>query len=421
MRALPGPQVRWSLRLLIAAAAWAAATAGAAAALAAGCPEPAPGRPTRSTPRPSPSLPLAVRVRGNHLVDAAGAVLQLRGVNVSGLEAVAAQGWNPADPWGGQSPDWQAIRRWQANAVRIPLNEASWLGYRCIDGDGKARNPDPGGNYRSTVRRTVADATAAGLYVILDLHWSAPAHFCPLAQNPMADADHSIAFWISVAGEFKNRPNVLFELFNEPFVGYGGPVGRGSWQIIMDGGRLDRYVTGSAARYQADFPWQAAGMQQMLAAVRAQGATNVVLIGAPSWAQDLSQWTATVPADALHQIAAAWHPYPNGNYGDPKAAEPKLGAVAYTWAQQILNAGYPIVISETGDHNAPGTVGSPLLARLLPWADARHVSYLGWTWNSWANADNILIRDRAGDPTDGYGAFFKQHLACVAAALGTAG
>ena len=379
---------------------------------------------TKSSSADSPARPAspAVKVSGNHLIDAAGNTLQLRGVNVSALEFVAAQGWNPADPWGGQSPDWRAIRSWKANTVRIPLNEASWLGYQCTDPAGKTRNPDPGGNYKAVVAKAVSGATAAGFYVILDLHWSAPGKFCPLAQNPMADADHSIAFWSSLAAQFKSSPNVLFELFNEPFVGYSGPVSQADWQIIMQGGKQSYYITGDNP-YQANYTWEVAGMQQMLNAVRATGATNVVLIGTPSWAQDLSRWLANAPTDPLKQIGVVWHAYPqlsgqksdNTNKSvDGQARVPKLGAVAYTWASAILDAGYPILITETGDHNAPGTTGAPYLASLLPWADVHDVSYLGWTWDVWQNPDDVLIKGAGGEPTDGYGVYFKQYLTCRA-------
>jgi endoglucanase len=365
----------------------------------------------------APDKSLSVKVQGNHLIDGNGQTLQLRGVSVSGLEFVAVQGWSPKDPWGGAGPDWRAIRSWQANAVRIPLNEASWLGYPCVDFKGATHNPDPGGNYKAMVASTVSQATNAGLYVILDLHWSAPANACPLAQNLMADADHSLAFWTSVATQFKSYTNVLFELFNEPFIGGPGPVGESSWRTVMQGGDLTYYITKNAngGEAQVDFHWHAAGMQQMLDAVRANGAGNVILIGTPSWSQDLSQWTDNAPNDPLHQIGVVWHAYPNSNIaGDSQAVVPKLGRNAYHWAEHILAAGYPILITETGDHDAPGAVGAPYLAQLLPWADERQISYLGWTWNVWGNPDDVLIKSAAGAPTEGYGAEFKQHLICLA-------
>ncbi len=357
----------------------------------------------------APNPGLAVRVEGNHLIDAAGKPLQLRGVNVSGLEFVAIAGWIPADPWGGGSPNWNAIHEWHANSVRIPLNEASWLGYKCTDPKGATRDPDPGHNYQDTVARTVRAATAAGFYVILDLHLAAPAHFCPLMQGEMADVDNSVEFWKTVATKFKSYPNVMFELFNEPFF-YWLPKGENQWQVLLNGGVSTEYVTGGNP-YTAKYETHLVGMQQLLDTVRDTGATNVVLVGTPSWAADTSQWLAYRPKDRLGQMAVVWHAYPaSGAVGDPKALVPSLGAVAYGWAEDILKAGFPIVMTETADHNAPGTVGAPFLTTLLPWADAHNISYLGWTWNVWQNPDNVLIKDAAGTPTDGYGQYFKQHL-----------
>ncbi|MDP8986236.1 MAG: cellulase family glycosylhydrolase, partial [Pseudomonadota bacterium] len=258
------------------------------------------------------SSTLTISVSGNHFVDGSGKTVQLRGANLSGLEFVAVQGWDSANPWGSQTgtatPDWNAIKSWHINVVRLPLNEASWLGYQCVDATGAARDPDPGHNYQSTVKQTVASATAAGIYVILDLHLTAPKNFCPLAQNPMADADNSLSFWKSIAGTFKSYPNVLFELFNEPYVYWLETPGT-EWQTAMQGGNITQYVTGGTP-YAKAYTWKVAGMQQMLDTVRATGATNPVLIAGVKWAGDLSQWLANKPKDSLNQIAAVWHAYP---------------------------------------------------------------------------------------------------------------
>jgi hypothetical protein len=256
------------------------------------------------------------------------------------------------------------------------------------------------------------------MYVILDLHWSAPKNFCPLAQNPMADSDNSINFWSSIAGAFKSYPNVMFELFNEPYF-YWLTSGETDWNVLMHGGTITAYVTGDGNEYTVNYSWQTAGMQQMLDAVRQTGATNVVLVGGVSWSQDLSQWVAHMPTDPQKQIAAVWHAYPNsGTVGDPQAALPKYGSVAYTWTKSVLAAGYPVFITEFGDHNAQGTIGSPFASHLLPWADENGASYTGWTWDPWGESDNVLIKDHIGTPTDGYGVYIKAHYLCVATGSG---
>jgi endoglucanase len=371
-----------------------------------------------AAPATAPGSPLTVSVSGNHLVDASGTTVQLRGVSVSGLEFVAVQGWSAANPWGAQTggatPNWDVMRAWKINSVRIPLNEASWLGYSCTDGAGMSRNPDPGHNYREAVESAVRQATAAGLYVILDLHWTAPGGFCPMAQNPMPDAEHSISFWRSVAEAYEGHPNVMFELFNEPFFQWLSD-GADPWAALRDGGTFTQFATAGSPNYTQRVMWRSAGMQQLVDAVRSTGSRNIVLVGAPSWSQDLSRWLAYKPSDPLNQLGAVWHAYPDSNIaGSVRAQVPKLGTDAYTWAEHVLSAGVPVLITETGDHNAPGTKGAPFVSNLLPWADRVGASYLAWAWDVWSNHDNVLLKDPTGTPSDGYGEYFRQHLLCRA-------
>lgn len=379
------------------------------AALAAGC---------ASTPRP-PVGEFSVRVEGNRFVDAAGETLQLRGVNYSGFEFVAIQGWHPADPSGAQAgqaggPNWRAIKAWRANVVRIPLNEASWLGHACTDSEGQTRKPDPAGNYRAAVQQQVAEARAIGLYVILDLHWSAPGDTCPMLQMQMANADHSLDFWTSVANTFKHNPAVLFELFNEPF--YNFDFEGDAWPHLMQGkgGQFSGYPATSSGGKWLDLkrPWAVASYQAMLDAVRATGARNVVLVGGLQYSQDLSGWLAHRPKDPLRQMAAVWHPYPTfeAKWGTPIYAQPNKSPDIYCHVRQILAAGFPVIATETGDRNIPGTQGAPLVSNVITFADQHGISLLGWGWNVWGEPDNVLIKDVDGTPTSGYGEVFRDWL-----------
>jgi len=372
--------------------------------------------------------------------------VKLRGVNISGLEFVAIQGWDPTNPWGGQTgdatPNFSTIQTWAVNAVRLPLNEASWLGLSCddISGDsvtvdangnqtkdkpGQIIKADPGSNYQTTVQTTVSQANAAGMYVILNLQWAAPNYngtpACPEIQNAMADQDHSTAFWTSVATAFKDNPAVIFELFNEPFIGESNVTNSNDnpYQDELNGTTGEDQL--STASAQLTFQWTTAGYQAMLDAVRATGATNVVLVGTDSYDQTMTEWLAYVPADPLKQLAAAWHPYPAAPWGPANQVicpgEPSCSAQEMTAVQNILAAGYPVIASEFGDAitSSPSST-APWASVLLPWADTNGVSYLGWTWDTWGNSGaNVLIIDAAGTPTYGYGTYVKQHYLCVAA------
>jgi hypothetical protein len=441
----------------------------------------------------APVLAPAVSVRANRLIDAAGNLLQLRGVSFSGFEFVAIGGWSPGDPSGGQAgqpngPRWAAVKAWNANTVRLTLNETSWLGLTCVDTDGVTRNGDPGGNYRSAVASQVQEANAAGLYVIVELHWSAPGNTCPMVQTQMANMDHSIAFWTSVADAFRGNSAVIFSLYNEPFF-FALSSPSDEWSALMKGGTFSYYpATSGTHNYQnIVVSWSSAGMQTMLDAVRGTGATNVVLIAGVEFGNNLSGWLANMPHDVLNQTAAVWHPYPpmqgptsasistggsgyavgdtitlakpntvyspavlrisgvgvsgavaavtitaggrylqtalptapvsaGGTSGSGSGATFSLGGwgnLSSTWsmpanwpAVQALSAHVPVILSETGEHNATGTVGSPFLQQLLPFAGANNWSVVGCCWNVFAEQDNVLIKDVDGTPSDGYGRVF---------------
>ena len=365
------------------------------------------------------SQPLSIRVRGNRFIDAAGKVVHVRGVNVSGFEFVAIQGWSAADPSGAQSgqaggPKWSAIKAWKANTVRLPLNEASWLGYTCTDTDGRRHNPDPGGNYRAAVRKQVAQATAAGLYTIIDLHWTAPGRTCPMLQTQMANRDNSLAFWTSVANAFKHDPAVLFELFNEPFMNFGFSGDEWTYMMKGEGGSFSSFpATSNKGNWQeVKRPWAIASYQAMLNAVRATGATNVVLVGTMQYAQDLSGWLEHRPSDPLRQMAAVWHPYSTfgTEWGTSDYAQPNYAPDVFEDVLKIQAAGFPVVATETGDRNLPGTVGAPLVANITSWAQRHGVGVLGWGWNVWGEPDHVLIQDVNGTPTDGYGEVFREWM-----------
>jgi hypothetical protein len=81
---------------------------------------------------------------------------------------------------------------------------------------------------------------------------------------------------------------------------------------------------------------------------------------------------------------------------------------------QALSVNVPVILSETGEHNAPGTVGSPFLEQLLPFAGANNFSVIGCCWDVWDEQDNVLIKDVDGTPTDGYGRVFFDWMTGIA-------
>src|SRR2546429_6960637 len=89
-------------------------------------------------------------------------------------------------------------------AVGIPLNEDCWLNISGV-------NPAyAGATYQSAIHAYINLLHQRGLYAILELHWNAPGTSQATGQQVMPDADHSPAFWTSVATFFKADPAGLF-------------------------------------------------------------------------------------------------------------------------------------------------------------------------------------------------------------------
>jgi endoglucanase len=318
------------------------------------------------------ATPLAIKVKGNRLVDGAGRTVRLLGVSRSSFEYACAQGWGmnhgPTD-----SGAIVAMKTWRINAVRLPLNEACWLGLPNVKQEYR------GEIYRRAVRGYVQRLHAAGLYVILDLHWNAPGNKRALEQWFHADADHSPAFWRSVAKTFRNDRAVLFDLYNEPH--------DLSWRCWRDG-----CVTSDGE--------QAAGMQQLVNAVRSTGAKQPLLLGGLNWANDLSGWLRWRPRDPARQLVASVHVFETNACGEEACWNSVLARVA----RQV-----PVVAGEIGQ----GRCAHDFIDRFMSWADAHGVSYLAWAWTVWECELPGLIKDYDGTPTSTYGQGFRDHLARI--------
>lgn len=312
---------------------------------------------------------LAIRVQGNRFVDGNGRAIRLLGVNRSSFEYACAQGWGL---WEGPVDDASiaAMKAWHANTVRLPLNEACWLGLPSVKPQYRA------GPYQQAVQAYVDRLHASGLYVIIDLHWNAPGAQRALGQQRFADRDHSPAFWRSVAAAFHDDRAVLFDLYNEP---HGV-----TWSCWRNG-----CITPAG--------WKAAGMQQLVNAVRSAGSGQPLLLGGNNWANDLSGWLRWRPADPVRQLAASVHVYETNACGSEACWDGVLAQVA----KQV-----PVVSGEIGQ----GRCAHDFIDRYMTWADAHGVSYLAWAWNVWSCTLPGLIEDYDGTPTSTYGEGFRAHL-----------
>ena len=340
--------------------------------------------------RADASPALSIAISGNHFVNGAGQTVRLLGVNVPSTEYACEEGWGySAQPLTAATA--VAIAAWHANAVRVPLNEDCWLGL-----NGQPAYGTQAG-YQEAIESWVSTLNAAGLYVILDLHWSAPGTLIADGQRPMPD-DHSAAFWTSVAGAFKDDPAVVFDAFNEPYspAANGNSALQVSWTCWLDGG-CPVPVANQDGPINDDDTYVAVGMQALVTSIRATGARQPILLGGLSYANDLSGWLANEPTDPDDQLAASFHNY----YGESCDTTSCWSGIVASVAGQV-----PVVTGEfdQGYDCADPPTGPSSLTTFDPtfmnWADLNGVSYLAWGW--WVLGDTSTDCSALADGADNY-------------------
>jgi len=333
---------------------------------------------------------LSITVEGNHLVNQNHRTVLLHGVNTSGTEYACVSENSIFD--GNEEANKSSIaamRSWRFNAARVQLNESCWLGIQGVERSCSGRA------YQRAVENYVGALIAAGMYVIIDMHYSSEGGPLPATgQVAMPDERYAPAFWRSVAHAFEDKPAVIFDLFNEPYPDQDTDSSS-SWNCVL---------RGSAGGTCKGLDYRVAGMQQLLDSVRAVGARNVVMVGGPQYAGDLDHWLKYEPKDPLHELAASIHIY----WDTPArpAHSPCYRSSCWNRVLSILSQRVPVVIGEFGEMDC----GDTLYPELLDFADEHGISYLGWAWFVGSCADEpSLIANYSGTPT-AYGVAYKRHL-----------
>jgi YVTN family beta-propeller protein len=276
------------------------------------------------------------------------------------------------------------MKTWHISAVRVPLNEGCWLD---TNGSPAAFS---GAAYRDYIVNYTMLLQANGIRPILDLHWNNASTSAADNQQPMADQDHSPAFWTSVASIFKNDPAVIFDLYNEPWGITWACWDHGCFQTATE--TVNHWNTG----------WQTAGMQELVNVTRAAGARNqLLLLGGLNWANDLSDFLSYLPIDPAGpgHLAASIHLYDGENCDTVTCWD--------TTIQPILTAGIPVIVGELGETDC----NANFIRSFFSWADPLGIPFLGWAWTTFANCGNpTLIANYSGTPYESFGAGFEEEL-----------
>jgi len=347
---------------------------------------------------------LKIRVSGNHLVKGSAGhrhKVRLIGVNRSGSEYACAsddgQGGHGFGFFQGPVNDRsiEALKTWRVNAVALPLNEACWLG-----GYGGLKPQFTGEAYRGAIAGYVKRLNAHGIFVVLRLSGAGPGDNVYGAapgesEIPMADADHALDFWRSVATRFRGNHGVLFHAYDEPH--------KISWACALNGCATDANGSEGEPRFG---PYQATGHRAIVNAIRSTGATQPIIISGIAFAGTLERWEGFIPHDPRQQLVAGWNSFDYS--GNLASSKPDLRRVARR---------HPVLIGGFGDTDC----NSDYSTKLMRFADDVGISYLAWTWNTeedYGGCSNALLGPTtaayfSGHPS-GFGKGVREHFLAVA-------
>ena len=253
----------------------------------------------------------------------------------------------------------KAALRWGADSLRFQVSQ------RGLDPQDSLYG---GSQYLDDIRTAVDLASRHGLSVILSMQDQSlsggTAHPQPSSATTRA--------WGTLTAAFNHRPDIMYELFNEP----QNNDGPGGWAVWRDGG--------PAEDNQGD---PAIGHQPLLDFVRATGSKNVLIVEGAKKGGSL----IGIPLlhDPLGQLAYGVHPYLANAASDAAEWEARFGYLTPT---------VPVIATEWNAHSTSGICRPdwPQLAGgLLTYLAARGIGLYGWAFDM----PSSLVRDWSRQPT----------------------
>ena len=267
-------------------------------------------------------------IRGGKVVDQHGQPVTLRGMSLFWSQ------WAP-QYYSAETVDWLA-KDWKVSAVRAAI---------AAEGDDSAHQHFD--RELAKASAVIEAAARSGIYVIADWH----------AHRPYPE--EATRFLTAIARKYGHLPNLIYEPFNEP---------------LRDGVDWSRDVK----------PYH----QRIVAAIRAVDPDNLIIVGSPSWSQDVD----LAAADPL--------PFENLAY--------TLHYYAGTHRQELrdkgdaaLVNGAALLITEFGTVEATGD--GPLdhaeSQRWWDWAEAHGIGWMAW---SIGDRDETSAALKPGTPPSGW-------------------
>ncbi|MEU8257216.1 cellulase family glycosylhydrolase [Micromonospora inaquosa] len=309
---------------------------------------PPPTTPPPTTPPPTIGTPVErhgqLRVCGTTMCDKSGARVQLRGISSMWLN------WETA-PYAENLSALRWMRdNWNLQVIRAAMGVEPAGAY--LSDPNKAR---------AQVETIINNAVTAGVYVIVDWH----AHE---AQNNQSQA---VAFFGDLARRYGHLPNVIWEPYNEPL--------QVSWTNVIK-------------------PYH----QAVVSAIRAADPDNIIVLGTPTWSQDVDVAAAS-PVSGTN-LMYTLHFY-SCTHGSSLRAK----------GDAAIRAGLALFVTEWGASNADGGLdGRACLPEAQSWIDWMKANGISWTaWKLDVGTDTTNLLSPGAPVTGGWTNYLHGHAPFV--------
>ncbi|MCR5546994.1 MAG: glycoside hydrolase family 5 protein [Lachnospiraceae bacterium] len=255
-----------------------------------------------------------LHVDGINLKNAKNKTVQLKGISTHGIA------WYPEYI---NDKCFKQLHKWGVNVVRLAMYSSEYNGYCTGDNANKKA-------LKKRIATGVKLAKKYKMYVIID--W----HIMNTDGNPLTHQKEAKEFFTWASKKFKNSPNVIYEICNEPCNGT-------SWDDISS------YAN------------------NIIPVIRKKASKSVIIVGTPNWSQELDK--AVAAPLKYKNIMYALHFY-------AATHKEELRSV-FTSA---LNNGLPVFVSEFSicDASGNGDIDKSSANQWMSIIQQYQVSYCIW-------------------------------------------
>lgn len=259
-----------------------------------------------------------LKVAGTQLVDKDGNPIALHGMSF---------GWSCFHPrFYTNGAVRELVKKWKCTVIRAALGVEPPKGYK----------EDSAGQMK--LIRTVVDACIEqGVYVIIDWH----SHNINLKE--------ARAFFKTMATDYHQYPNIIYEVFNEP--------DEETWPEVK------AYAT------------------EIISTIRAIDSNNIILVGSPKWDQAVDL-PAADPITGYSNLMYTMHFYAGTHKKELRER-----------TNEAIKAGLPIFVSECAGMNATGDgkIDYAEWQKYIDWMQQRKLSWVTWSVSDKNESCSVLL------------------------------